>query len=271
MSCGGSYTKVKEPEGYGKKAPAGKKIKVEGNVRNSKKSSSSKDIKEMLTGKGGREGVSGSGKSKGGGSSVGVKVFSGEGHTLDPPVQSRQPASQGERRQRLLEAVERRQQLAQSKGIKRTSTGRTSGDIRDFYTTSPSQKKQKLDNSRSCSGRLADPVASNLPSSGRDIPLWSQNSLTGPSPASTQRETPWDHVVIDSGDNVVVISDDDDDGGGGGEGGEGGGDSGEGGSGESERLLVGMCPVCGRMDIPHDVINSHVTLCLEDDQQEPLY
>ena len=280
MTCGGSYTKVKEPEGYGKKAEKTKKVKVEGNEKkvSKKLKTSSNDIKEMLTGKvrgeeESRKSSKGKKKQSSPNSSVDTKVFSGLGHTLhNRPVLSdtRQPSSQGERRQRLLEAAEKRQLVAQSKGMKRKSGGRLSGDIRDFYATFPSQnqKRQKLEYFGSSTNGPVATSASNLPSSSRDLSPEYHSSLPGPRLSSTPQATPHyeeeseasgdECAVVDPDSDVVLISD--------------GGDGGEGNSGDGGSVPVGMCPVCGRMDIPHDVINSHVTLCLEeDDQQDPAY
>ena len=262
LTCGGAYTKVKEPEGYGKKA-ATKKTKVEGN-----KLHSSKDIQKMLTGGGeGGESVSKLRKGKSRSSIGGGKVFSGEGHTLatPPPSRENEPNSKSERRQKLLEAVEKRRQLAQSKGIKRKSGGRSPGDLRDFYPTSESQsptgrKRPKLENPTSPSNGIVAASTSNLPSSSRDIPSSYLNSCPGPSSmwqeASSGTAGEEEGVVCgtdDTGD-VVVIDDDSD------------GESGDGG-----RVPLGMCPVCGRVDIPHDIINSHVACCLEEDPQEMVY
>ena len=285
-TCGGSYTKVKEPEGYGKKAAGAKRIKVE--EKDEKKFSkklkkySSKDIKELLTGKSGEEKERDGGgprklskgktqsSSRGG---IAVEVFSGQGHALESPALSggKEPASQSERRQKLLEAVEKRQQVAASKGIKRKSGGGTvsSSDIREFFTTSSlqNQKRTKLDDLGSYTNGAVAPTKSNLPSSSRDLPPEYNNSSL---PGSTGQEPPCCYkeesegsedecVVLDPDSDVVFISDDD-------EGGEGDycGDG-------VSVSVVGMCPVCGRTDIPGDVINSHVTLCLEDDIQDTDY
>ena len=274
MTCGGSYTKVKEPEGYGKKTEKTKKVKVEGNEKkvSKKVKTSSKDIKEMLTGKvrgeeESRKSSKGKKKQSSPNNSVDTKVFSGLGHTLrNRPALSdtRQPSSQSERRRRLLEAVEKRQQVAQSKGMKRKSGGRLSGD---FYATSPSQNQKRLkleDFDSSTNGAVAS-SASNLSSSSRDPPPEYHSSLPGPSPSSTPQATPHyeeesedECAVVDPDSDVVLISDDD--------------EGGKSNSGDGGNVPVGMCPVCGRTDIPHDVINSHVTLCLEeDDQQDPAY
>ena len=249
LSCGGSYTKVKEPEGYGKKT---RKTKVDGDAKN--KSKSSRDIKEMLKGRdGGEKDSKTRGKS---GSGVVRKIFSGEGHKL-ASENSPQPKSAGERRQQLLEAVEKRRKLAESKGMKRKSAGGLSGDLRQFYPSlsSPSQageKRSRLDAlSPHSNGLVATTSSSNSPSSSRDSPsiLPHQNSPSGSSYSGTQRECVVDSGSDERGSVIVIDSDDEDDGGGNGDG-----------------VPVGMCPVCGRVDIPSDVINSHVTHCLDDDQ-----
>ena len=269
LKCGGSYTKVKEPEGYGEKK-TGKKIKTEsakgkpsgvyGSVRGK---GAYKDIKEMLKQeKGGEAGPHRkSPSSHSGGENSSRKVFSGSGHSLvvsNDAKLGEQPTTQDERRQKLLEAVEKRQLLAQNKGVKRKSS---SSDIRPYLSTplTHNGKKPNLDSSTPPEGHTVTNHHT------QHVDPMSEASLTTPS--NTEEDgcyviamaTSGDHRVIgEDQDNVIVIDDDSGD--------DDSGDHGEdGGSGDVPVVPLGMCPVCGRVDIPHDIINIHVAYCLDED------
>ena len=249
LTCGGSYTKVKEPENYGKKKKAGelRNIKVEKDTRRKSKAASSRDIKEMMKGNKIKE----SGKEARGSDGVTAdKIFSGQGHTLSQ-VTLPQAHSQTERRQALLEAAERRQTLAQSKGMKRKSSEMLSHDIRRFCQSLPAGEKRARVGPSSAP-QVATTSSNYSASFGRDIPS-QQGSESGSSASSV-----WPEPVAIEPDNdddreCVVLGDSD--------------DCGDGGDG-SEGVHVGMCPVCGQVDIPSDVINAHVTQCLDEEEQQ---
>ena len=283
--CGGSYIKVKEPEGYGKKA---KRVKVEGETGSvsdkGPPNSGCKDIKKMLKGKREKGDEPTLGKSKSSGSGASSGVFDGKGHKLETHDSlsggsGDQPATVEERRVKLLEAAERRQQSAQEKGIKRKSKTRLSSDsrdIRDFWSESPKHKEKRpeLDSTTpslditatDTQGTSASSYHYSPHKSYRGDSLNSKSHLVGSIEVSGGNEkfTEGRPVVIGGSgsetDRDVIVIDDDD---------EESGDLGVGmGSGDSsgEGVPLGMCPVCGRLDIPKDIINIHVSDCL--DEQE---
>ena len=266
LSCGGSYTKVREPEGYGKK----KQQKPESTTEKSGgkpdtmngRPSGCKDIKELMkindkgsTSKGGSS-TQGVGKAQVPHSSKGLsqKVFSGQGHTLlasGDRASNKQPASQSERRQKLLEAVEKRTQVAQTKGVKRKSTESNSHshDIRTF-STQHRGKLPKLDPSTPSQGHTTASLTQETTDSDTLCEA-TCSSNTSKFLSGNDRCDVVDLVndgrCISESDQVVVIDD---------------GPELEGGAMPVE--FQRMCPVCGRTDIPSDLINLHVAYCLED-------
>ena len=276
LSCGGSYSKVKEPEGYGEKKK--KKIRVGVKMESATGKSSGetgtldgrasgcKDIKEMMkrndrgTTSKSDSSAQGVGKPQVPHNSKGSKskVFGGQGHTLlaSGAGMSKEPTSQSERRQKLLEAVEKRRQMAQTKGVKRKTTEK-SYDIRTFCTTPHRGKVPKLDpstlphnptNNTTASfthgtTNSASPCeeATCSPSTSRSLSTESENSHCGVVDLVNEGRCVGDE------DQIVVIDDDP-----------------ELESGDMPVAFQSMCPVCGRTDIPPDLINLHVAYCLED-------
>ena len=284
LSCGGSYSKVKEPEGYSEKTAKAKR--GAGNTSESLSSKHGcKDIEEMLSGKKRVRVKRETGKlqtSPSTGASASHTVFGGDGHKLDTlssAVPRKLPASQDECRKQLIEAVEKRQQLAQNKGVKRKlKTGAEFHDIRTFCQTTPTDRGKRP--------RLSpDTIPPLTPHRHTDnhshvsqsfqCPAYTDSEVnTSPDPASqvVQAEESRDgeegRCVIDlsvtedsaSEDGAVVIDDNDDD------------DIGDVTEGESERgpleVPLRMCPVCGRVDIPLNIINIHVAHCLDEETAE---
>lgn len=271
--------KVKEPENYGKKKGKGMKVESiagEGSSvpgRLNGRPSGCKDIKEMMKKDKNaiKSGSIGAGKPRvskdGNGSSS--KVFDGEGHSLlasGDVTPSKQPTSQSERRQKLLEAAEKRRQISQIKGVKRKNFS-DYHDIREFCLTPTSQNKVKRPKlnpamSHDC---VDDTCRYNIASSSNNCRHESANSdiSYGVSPNSSMFSPA-------SGDNsyhmVDLVSE----------------DSSEGSDGEDQEAVVvidddhretgdvpiplRMCPVCGCTDIPLEIINTHVAQCLDEEE-----
>lgn len=260
-SCGGSYSKVKEPENYRKKKiKSTKQDPLAGDTSSvsGKLPSGCRNIKDMMnkedkkvTGSGPQVSQSASGWSG--------KAFGGKGHSLlssGEVTSNKQPVSQSERRQKLLEAAEKRRQIAQVKGVKRKNkSDMDSHDIQTYYSTPTRQeKKPKLsrhhhrehDNYPSLSPNHHRPTSTDID--------WACE----PSPSSSRGLSGGgdDHDVVnllsDSDDDcskehetVVEIDDD---------------------CGGRDMLPLRMCPVCGLTDIPLELINTHVAYCLDGEE-----
>lgn len=298
-SCGGSYSKVKEPEGYGKKTKMSAEGKNYGVLVKKPSISGCKDIKDMLKGK--REKSREQSKRKippltsnsvGDGNSSTGDVLNGEELKLKSQASSssragsaNQSISLNERRQKILEAVEKRQQM---RGIKRKSDSSSrlssnSKDIRGFWSTSPSHKEKKPKSetitsspkSDSSLNRGLDTIISSPIASSNPPPYEPYSELQLKEPQSIKFSNGFkgstsvkydvhisrvdppliSEISSDNGDgrdrDVIVIDDDVRDGNHGG-----------------DNVSLGMCPVCGCLDIPKDIINIHVSNCLDEEEEE---
>ena len=283
-SCGGSYTKVREPEGYGdKKTKLGKKAGGGGGGGKGKgRPSGCGDITEMLGNK--RDGVEKKKGSSGvqsvdknplllgsGNDSIpsDVELFNGKGRTLlasGVTTMSKQPTSLNERRKKLLEAAERRMRSKQMKGVKRKvgSNGTGWHDIRSFTSTPPKVKRPKIVDSSTSSDCVVLDDSCVIPSTSRgDKHRHQSTGAVAPGPSQDPTRLPKNSTmkgaspVIDlvgesssavDSDCVVEIGDDD-------------------GHWEEVGVPLRMCPVCGRTDIPMAIINIHVTYCLDEEEE----
>lgn len=257
-SCGGSYSKVKEPENYGKKKTKSTKLESVAGDSSSvsgKLPSGCRNIKDMMNKEDKKVTVSGSQVSQSASGWSG-KAFGGKGHSLlssREVTSNKQPMSQSERRQKLLEAAEKRKQIAQIKGVKRkTKSDMDSHDIRTYYSTPTSQdKKPKLSQHHHCEHDNHHPLSPDHTSTGSDL-----SYETSPSSSRGLAGKGGDHDVVNllSGsdddcskeqETIVVIDDD---------------------CGGSDMLPLRMCPVCGLTDIPLELINTHIAYCLDEEE-----
>lgn len=239
-SCGGSYSKVKEPENYGKSTKRESSLTGDSSGVSGKLPSGSRNIKDMMnkkvTGTVPQVSQSASGWSG--------EAFGGKGHSLaslGEVTSDKKPLSQSERRQKLLEAAEKRRQIAQVKGVKRkTKSDMDSCDFRSYYSTPTSQDKKTKHHHPSLSPDHHRPTSTD-------------SDWTCESSPSSSRGRGDNHDVVNllsSSDDdcskeqeAAVVIDDDYRGG--------------------NMLPLRMCPVCGLTDIPLELINTHVAYCLD--------
>ena len=240
-TCGGTYTKVKEPEGYGEKKAVGRKEGAGsgGGLSSAKgkdRATGCRDIKDMLTRQGGGEEkatLTGQNVPKSStGSAIASKVdlFVGEGHRLSGSAPSAKPASLSERRQKLLAAAEKREESTQQRGLKRKATGTGCQDVRPFII-SPAKRP------RTTSQSDTDVI---ILENGSDThKAHSTQSSVGTTQGTGQDSSPSGGRRARS--PVINLVDE-----------------------EEVSAPVRMCPVCGLTDIPAAIINIHVAYCLDE-------
>ena len=269
-ACGGTYIKIREPEGYKQGKPR-KGSAADVVNKGSTAGRNSKNIKDMFNGVSGKKGGTavGPGTSQtdvGSTQSVSVsrvKAFEGRGQRLIDSIDvdaEPGPSASLSARERMLIAAEKRMKESQRKGKRKkgfeSGTGQTSNhDIRKYGTISSghhslpdqerpsSPKKSRLSTSLSDSDCciLLDPESP--PSSGSvggdasrepSVTVIDLNDPGGNS-STESFSTPWDNSVIE-----VDAESSDDDG-------------------------LKTCPVCGRSDIPAVIINTHIAFCLDEE------
>ena len=259
-TCGGTFVKIKEPEGYKSKE---NKAVHRGNKGNSSNTAAknSKSIKDLFNGASGKKDDANVGPSVSKAvqsvSVSRVKPFEGRGQRLSDAIDI--DAESGPIRETMLAAAEKRMKRNQDRGKRKkgSSSGTShtpSHDIRRYGFISTdhhsleqgSPKKPKLSTSNSdsdcciilddadspsssgsntsTSGALRDP-SSNL----IDLNDFCEDGSTESFP------TPCD-------DGVITVDD-----------GSSGGDG------------LKTCPVCGRGDIPAVIINAHIAFCLDEE------
>ena len=263
-TCGGTYSKIKEPEGYKSRADSGTKVAHGGNKGNGSSTAgkNSKSIKDLFNGASGKKddtnsvgpSVSQAVQSV---SASHVKPFEGRGQRLVDAIDvDAEPRSV---RETILAAAEKRMKRSQNRGKRKkgasSGTSHTpSHDIRrhGIISTdldqgkSSNPKKPKLSTSLSDSdsdcciildadsppsssssvgGAMGDPSASII-----DLDDTCEDDSTESLPA------PWDD------DDVIAVDAESSDGDG-----------------------LKTCPVCGRSDIPAVIINTHIAFCLDEE------
>ena len=240
-TCGGVYVKIKEPEGYGKKVKK-KSREKEGNSEN-------KNIRVLLGGK--KE------PSKFIPAVSPTKAFIGHGITLGTST-SQPQGKEVDLKSKILLAAEKRRteneakQLVSLCGTKRKSDITTCQKTMNDYVIQSPIKKSRLNNG------------------GSDCIIISDNSIGESSRTSTDETTSSAGAASnEETSSIIVIPDDDTTL-----------------SGDVSNDDMGVdpvtskappdswfqsdfktCPVCGMGNIPAEVINIHVSLCLEAEEQ----
>ena len=255
-SCGGIYTKIKEPEGYGQKKTAIKKEQSGGlsSVKRKGIASGSRNIKDMFQERNEKTRKISSNdqnfiKSASASTTAGPgNYYTGDGHRLSAIGDSVKPGSLDERRHKLLEAAEKRQRDAK-KGVKRKAVGNFSNDIILF--SSSQAKKPKLTSPDKSDCFIIEPrdVSDAHSLSKTQSTLVSGSCSPGRCQVSSQHMH--SHSMVDpvegssatSHGHIDLEFPDDE---------------------EGYNFPVRLCPVCGRTDIPIAIINLHITQCLED-------
>ena len=254
-TCGGTYTKIKEPEGYGesksRKRDNGASVGKTRGGGDKGKDTGSRNIKDMfkktMDDSTGQQLPSTSRPA----SLSDVRAFGGSGHKLS---NENSGSSLSNLREKMLEAAEKRMQASKQRGVagtkrKMSSSGQAKGnhDIRDFTsgTSRAGAKRPKLsstdldndciilDLGSSTSSQVASP--SNTSSQSSTGESGSNNVMIGLS-KDLHVEHPTQHDT-----DFISLDDSDEDTSG-----------------------LKMCPVCGRTDIPAAIINSHVAFCLDE-------
>ena len=255
-TCGGIYTKIKEPEGYGesksRKRDTGASVGKTRGGGDKGEDTGSRNIKDMfkktMDDSTGQQLPSTSRPA----SLSDVRAFGGSGHKLS---NENSGGSLSNLREKMLEAAEKRMQASKQRGVagtkrKISSSGQAKGnhDIRDFTsgTSRAGAKRPKLS-------------STNLDNDCIILDLGSSTSSQVASPSNTSSqsstgESGSNNVMIDLSKDLHVehptqhdtdfISLDDSD--------------------EEDTGGSKMCPVCGRTDIPAAIINSHVAFCLDE-------
>ncbi len=256
-TCGGTFTKIKEPEGY--KAKGGKNNGESSKSTKGKETATEKSksgsIQTILsdTGQGGALGAN---RPRDNAVSTStVKTFVGVGHVLSG---SANHSLNNSTREKMLEAAEKRREMSQRRGISSEKRKRLlppsscSGDIRKFCSTSPSKGatySSEVVEIPSAAPASKKPRVSRSPSSENDCVILKEEK----------------DVVLDLTDDAGTVKTQ--------------ASISEGGHWSPSRedevtpnaISTGkdlrMCPVCGRVDIPPAIINFHVAFCLEEDSE----
>lgn len=255
-TCGGKYTKIKEPEGYGRKC----KNRNGGGGRGKGKAGGNRDIRELLGGKGKpSEGETSRVESSSGESSkqesssvvagskrlepeASVTAFGGRGFVLGKRSGQESGSSEVDLRAKMLAAAEKRKFENERKLAVKSKRKQNSNSSRDFDVAIVTTKKPRLDNTSM--GHSPRPP------------------VNKPKPQSPLRKATPPIIVLDDDEpsppaDVVCV--------------------------ENEIDLVNstplpeewfenvddykVCPVCGMSNIPSAIINIHVSLCLEVEEE----
>ena len=257
-TCGGIYTKIKEPEGYGesksRKRDNGASVGKTRGRGDKGKDTGSRNIKDMfkktMDDSTGQQLPSTSRPA----SSSDVKAFGGSGHNLSNEDSG---SSLSTLREKMLEAAEKRMQANKQRGVagtkrKISSSGQSKGshDIRDLTGGSDDSRAGAKRLKLSSTDLDSDCIILDLESSTSSQVVSSSNtssqSSTGASGSNNvmidlSKDLHEEHPTQRDTDFISLNDSDEED------------------TGGSK-----MCPVCGRTDIPAAIINSHVAFCLDE-------
>lgn len=266
-TCGGTYIKTKEPEGY-KQARKGKgsrtntagesRDKGSGkNITGESRDKGSRNIKDMMNSS------SSSNPTKKSTSVSVVKPFEGKGHSLSIDVDAKAGMSL---REKMLAAAEKRVKDQKERGIIRrgitggkrkavTSSPLDNHDIRS-YTGNPERGASQASSSYTTVKRPK--LSKELSSESdcilldTDLPVHNGTRSSNGRASSSRSASPVIDLSKDCdsdsslfGADIIL------------------GDPGM--SGESSGFR--MCPVCGRNDIPAAIIGAHIAFCIEEDNE----
>jgi len=255
--CGGTYIKIKEPEGYGesksRKRDNGASVGKTDGGGDRGRDTGSRNIKDMfkktMDDSTGQQLPSTSRPS----SSSDVRVFGDSGHKLSNEDSG---SSLSTLRTKMLEAAEKRMQVNKQRGVagtkrKISSSGLSKGnhDIRDFTSGSNDSRAGAKRPKLSSTDLGNDCIILDLESSTSSQVASPSNT----SPQSSAGESGSNNAIIDLSkdpheehptqcDTDFILLDDSDE----------------------DTSGLKMCPVCGRTDIPAAIINAHVAFCLDE-------
>ena len=284
-SCDGTYEKIKEPEGYGKKKSK--------RTSSEKKANKSMNIKDMLTKNEKKDSKDVSVKA---GKKVGEdsrKLFEGSGYRLDSEDKTSSSATDDglSLREKMLLAAEKRQHEAKQRGTSSQAGGKRSrirssppsshqSQTRSLNTGKrkssedddlhPSVKRAKVSSNTSSvividsdSPQVVSRTHSNFTKVGESSLIDLSEGEPGPSSAVLVTDDDSDKEVVALDD--AMASD---------------GESSEGSDVvevESEGVLSASpgiefrtCPVCGMTNIPKAIINAHTVFCLDAEEESQL-
>ncbi len=250
-TCGGTYIKIKEPEGYKKKE--GKKVKADsGHLLSGggNKASSKQNEKTIDTNKSKKiDDIFPKVIAKVEIDLTSVKKTSDEKRLINTSIV--------DRRKKMLAAAERRldENKMRGKRTKRPSVAHSTNDAKQYDGVN---KKAKLENRiEKGHSSSATPISDNLKPSTTIIDLCEDDLICSSEPfQSTSSQAQRDNIDckgvelleeprLSDGrldDDVVVI--------------------------EGEEFRT--CPVCGMNTLPAAIINAHVAFCLEEDDWEKI-
>ena len=254
-SCGGIYTKIKEPEGYGQKKTAIKKGQSGGlsSVKRKGITFGSRSLKDMFEKRDEeKHKISSSGPNFVMSASTSTTAGPGNYTTgdelrLSAIGESVRSSSLIERRHKILEAAEKRERDAKGKGVKRKDVGDFSNDF-ILFSASQAKKPKLISSDKSYCFNIESHDVSDAHSlsktqsalvSGRCNPrqcqVSSQHTHSMIDPVEGSSATSCGRMDLEVSDNKEVYN-----------------------------VPVRLCPICGRTDIPIATINLHITQCLED-------
>ena len=265
-SCGGSYSKIKEPEGYKKKGgkadKAGTTRKDKGHILNGK----SRKIDDLFLPKDSKDKDKDNAIKNTGGSGLALKDNNhiSSSNTVTAVTSSSTNDSHDSIRNKMLAAAEKRQWESASRGImvnnadpsrkrplSQPSLSSTSVP-RHYGEKSVSNKKPKLELSSEQDLKLTNLWKSTPPVKSSTQPV-KQTTLHDHSIPSTSQiidlcedtPEPPNHrssQATGEGDNALIVIDD-----------------------PTENVFK-TCPVCGMSNIPAAIINTHVSFCLDEEE-----
>ena len=288
-SCDGTYEKIKEPEGYGKK-----KSKRPSSEKKTDKSMNIRDMFMKNEKKGGKDVSIKAGTKVGEGSG---KLFEGGGYRLDSKDKtSSSVANDGlSLREKMLLAAEKRQQEAKQHGTSSQAGGKRSRDRishpsshhsqaesfnkgkrkspSEYADLHPSAKRAKVTSNTtsvividSDSPQIASRTLSNFTKEDKSSLIDLSKGEPGPSSALLITDDVSDKEVVALDDTVA-----------------GDGDSSEASDvveveGEDVSVAAAAspgdefrtCPVCGMTNIPKAIINAHTVFCLDAEEESQL-
>lgn len=285
-SCGGKYVKVKEPEGYKKKASNASSASSTSRVTKAKIKAVGKDsdIKDFFNNGSQRSDVGkGSEHSK---SLFSSQASSSQGHILGSSggAKATPPANPDSLRNRLAAAAEKRLKEASGRGRGDTATCKTGHAIKSGGTRKLGSGKRLHQQTNTASGTSSSCTVDDCIVLNNDMPVDSTSTMYSgsrstvidleDSPASSNRVAssrtsdiaPVSQAATGSCGTMIDLDDF---------------QSTSTHSVATTRspaewddiLTPGLklCPVCGRMDIPAAIINTHITACLEEDSFDSFF
>ena len=282
MTCGGTYTKIKEPEDY-RKSKKGKDTSTSKGKGTSEKVKFG-NIKEIFSAGTTSNATDQSMNPRN------TQLFGGKGHHIKAGNTITIDEERADLREKILAAAEKRRHAEDQRGIKRkfepTSREKYSSDKSEDYSQ-PSGKKLRLSNTLNANDSVilvdmesltSNPSAKTAGNKAMvdltvyeddsdhsrpmiDLGDGDSNSDCSNSVIDLGDDYQGDSIpVIDLGDDyqgdsipVIDLGDDYQ------------GDSDASSQSIGNGLQFMMCPVCGRTDIPAAIINSHVAFCLDED------